>query len=110
MCLKAESVGASSTVLKLLLLFFFIKSPLIISPKKLLDNAILGDGYPKNIINSQITKKIAQFSTLKQFHPEKCPVYLRVSWIGKPSTNLEKSQNRRGKLLWFRQHPLGLYV
>ena len=28
-----------------------------------------------------------------------------------PSTNFEKFfQNRRGKLLWFRQHPLGLYV
>ena len=40
--------------------------------------------------NTQITKKIAQFSTLKRFGPEKCPVYLRVPWIGKPSTNLEK--------------------
>ena len=42
------------------------------------------------IINTQITKKIDQFSTLKQFGPEKCPVYLRVPWIGEPSTNLEK--------------------
>ena len=72
---------------------------------------LLDNGHPKNIINTQITKKIAQFSTLKRFGPEKCPVYLRVPWIGKPSTNLKKrSQNRRGKLLWFRQHPLGLYV
>ena len=51
---------------------------------------LLDSGYPKNIINTQITKKIAQFSTLKRFGPEKCPVYLRVPWIGKPSTNLEK--------------------
>ena len=51
---------------------------------------LLDNGYPKNIINAQITKKIAQFSTLKRFGPEKCPVYLRVPWIGKPSTNLEK--------------------
>ena len=51
---------------------------------------LLDNGYPKNIINTQITKKIAQFSTLKRFGPEKCPVYLRVPWIGKPSTNLEK--------------------
>ena len=49
-----------------------------------------GNGYPKNTINTQITKKIARFSTLKRFGPEKCPVYLRVPWIGKPSTNLEK--------------------
>ena len=51
---------------------------------------LLNNGYPKNVINALITRKIAQFSTLKQFGPEKCPVYLRVSWIGKPSTNLEK--------------------
>ena len=51
---------------------------------------LLDNGYPKNIINTQITKKIAQFSTLKRFGPEKCPVYLRVPWIGKPSANLEK--------------------
>ena len=51
---------------------------------------LLDNGYPKNVINTQITRKIAQFSTLKQFGPEKCPVYLRVPWIGKQSTNLEK--------------------
>ena len=51
---------------------------------------LLNNDYPKNVINTQITKKIAQFSTLKRFGPEKCPVYLRVSWIGKPPTNLEK--------------------
>ena len=32
------------------------------------------NGYPKNVVNSQIAKKIAQFSTLKRFGPEKCPV------------------------------------
>ena len=51
---------------------------------------LLDNGYSKNVINTQITKKIAQFSILKRFGPEKCPVYLRVPWIGKPSTNLEK--------------------
>ena len=48
------------------------------------------NGYPKNVINALIAKKIAQFSTLKRFGHEKCPVYLRVPWIGNPSTNLEK--------------------
>ena len=51
---------------------------------------LLDNGYPKNIINAQIAKKIAQFSILKRFVPEKCLVYLRVPWLGKPSTNLEK--------------------
>ena len=52
---------------------------------KLLDN-----GYSKNAVNAQIAKKIAQFSTFKRFGPEKCPVYLKVPWIGKSFTNLEK--------------------
>ena len=39
---------------------------------------LLDNGYPKNIINARIAKKIAQFSTLKQFGPEKCAVYLRL--------------------------------
>ena len=38
----------------------------------------------------RLPKKPAQFFTLKRFGPEKCPVYLRVPWIKKPSTNLEK--------------------
>ena len=51
---------------------------------------LLDNGYPKNVINAQIAKKIAQFSTLKRFGPEKCPVYMRVPCISKLSTNLEK--------------------
>ena len=51
---------------------------------------LLDYGYPKNVINTQITKKITQFSTLKQFDLEKCPLYLRVPWISKASINLEK--------------------
>ena len=38
---------------------------------------LLDNGNPKNVINAQIG-------------PEKGSVYLRVPWIGKPSTNLEK--------------------
>ena len=48
------------------------------------------DGLPIQETNAQIAKKIVQFSTLKRFGPEKCSVCLRVPWIDKPSTNLEK--------------------
>ena len=51
---------------------------------------LLDNGYPKNVINAPITGKINQFSTLKRLGPENCAVYLRVPWIDKPSTNLEK--------------------
>ena len=70
---------------------------LIICAKRRLDEEIerikkilLDNGYPKNVINAQIAKQIAQFSTLKRLVPENCAVYLRGPWIDKPSTNLEK--------------------
>ena len=46
----------------------------------LIKKILLDNGYPKNVVSAQITKKIAPFSTLKQFDPEKCPVYLRAPW------------------------------
>ena len=55
-----------------------------------INKILLDNGYPKNVVNAQIAKKIAQFSILKRFSPEKCTVYLRVLYIGRPSTNLEK--------------------
>ena len=45
---------------------------------------LLNNGFPKNVINAQIAKKIAQLPNLKRFDLEQCPAYLRVPWIGKP--------------------------
>ena len=43
---------------------------------------VLDNGYPKNVINAPIAKKITQFSTLKRFGSEKCPLYFshRQTW------------------------------
>ena len=54
-------------------------------------NILLNNGYPESIIDSNISKKIAQFSRPKRFGPEKCPVYLRVPWMGKASIGLDKN-------------------
>ena len=82
---------------KLRLISTLVHRALMICTKRRLNGEIerikkilLDNGYPINVINAQITKKIAQFSAFKRFGPEKCSMYLRVSWIGKPSTNLEK--------------------
>ena len=82
---------------KISLISTLVHQALMICTKRRLNEEIeqikkilLDNGYPKNIINAQVTKRIAQFSTLKRFGPEKCPVYLRVPCIGKPSTNLKK--------------------
>ena len=58
---------------------------------KHIKNILLDNGYPESIIYRNISKKIAQFSMPKRFGPEKCPVYLRVPWIGKTSINLDKN-------------------
>ena len=53
----------------------------------------------ENVVNFKVTKKIAKFSIPKQLGLEKCPLYLEIPRIGKPSINLEICQNRRGKPL-----------
>ena len=58
---------------------------------KHIKNILLDNGYPESIIDCNISKKIAQFSMSKRFGPEKCPVYLRVPWIGKASIGLDKN-------------------
>ena len=56
---------------------------------KRIKKILLDNGYSKKSLHSD-HQEIAQFSTLKRFGPEKCPVYFMVPWIGKSSTNLEK--------------------
>ena len=58
---------------------------------KHIKNILLDNGYPELIIDCNISKKIAQFSVPKRFGPEKCSIYLRVSWIGKASIGLDKN-------------------
>ena len=48
------------------------------------------NGYSKNVVNAQIVKKIAQFSILNQFGPEKGPVYVGVPWTDKPFSLWQK--------------------
>ena len=57
---------------------------------KHIENILLDNGYPESIIDSNISKKIAQFSIPKRFGPEKCQVCLSP-WIGKASISLDKN-------------------
>ena len=61
---------------------------------KHIKNILLDNGYPESIIDCNISKKIAQFSMPKRSGPEKCPVYLRVPWIGKAPLVLIKTSKR----------------
>ena len=48
------------------------------------------NGYPETIINSSISKKISRFQLLPKEGPKKCPVYLKLPWIGNISRKFEK--------------------
>ena len=46
--------------------------------------------YPENVLKSFMVKKMKQFHALPKFVPEKCPVYLRLQWLGSVSTRFAK--------------------
>ena len=51
---------------------------------------LLSNGYPEHVIKSFMAMKMKQFHALLKFGSEKCPIYLRLPWLGSVSTWLEK--------------------
>ena len=51
---------------------------------------LLANGYPDDVIKSAITKKLKQFQEPITSGSEKCPVHLRLQWLGSISTKFEK--------------------
>ena len=47
------------------------------------------NGYPESIIDKGISNKLARFQSLPKFGPNKCPVYLKLPWIGNISLKFE---------------------
>ena len=64
------------------------------------------NGYPEHVIKSFMAMKMKQFHVLPKFGPEKCPVYLRLPWLGSVSTRLKSKLN----LLWNSAFPLWNHV
>ena len=68
----------------------------ICSPERLpseldkIKSILLTYGYPEHVIKSFMAMKMKQFHALPKFEPEKCPVYLRLPWLGSVSTRFEK--------------------
>lgn len=48
------------------------------------------NGYPILVVNSIMKRKLASFETLPMYGPQKCPVYLRLPWIGQQSIEVSK--------------------
>ena len=50
----------------------------------------LKNNYPESVINARISKKILQFQKHPIEGPQRCPVYLKLPWIGETSVIFEK--------------------
>ena len=55
---------------------------------------LIENGYPDDVLISCIKQKPATFSAEKPFDPEKCPVYLKLPWIGNVSSKFELQINK----------------
>ena len=54
-----------------------------------LKTIFLDNGYPEDVILSYTKEKIPSFSAVQKFGPQKCPVYLKLPWIGNTSLRFE---------------------
>ena len=107
----------SSPKLKISLISTLVHRALMICTKRRLNEEIerikkilLDNGYPRNVINTQIAKKIARFYTLKRFGPEKCPVYLRVLGLVSPPQTWKKKSKPPWKAAMVPLAPAWSYV
>ena len=55
---------------------------------------LIENGYPTDVLLSCINQKLANFAAEKTFGPEKCPVYLKLPWIGTVSSKFENQINK----------------
>ena len=54
---------------------------------------LIENGYPADVLLSCINQKLANLAAEKTFCPEKCPVYLKLHWIGNVSSKFENQIN-----------------
>ena len=57
---------------------------------------LIENGYPTDVLLSCINQKLANFAAEKTYGPEKCPVYLKLPWIG---NILSKFENQISKAI-----------
>ena len=65
-----------------------------------LTKIFLEKGYPEDVILVYIKEKIGNFSADIKFGPQKCPVYLKLPWIGNSSLRF-KSQIKQAVTNFF---------
>ena len=86
-CPKQRKIGLIKTLTHRALMIFS-KSKLDSELEKL-TKIFLENGYPEDVISVYIKEKIGNFSADIKFGPQKCPVYLKLPWIGNSSLRFE---------------------
>ena len=55
---------------------------------------LIENGYPADVLLSCINQKLANFAAEKPIDSEKCPVHLKLPWIGNVSSKFENKINK----------------
>ena len=55
---------------------------------------LIENGYPDDALLSSIKQKHANFAAENRRDPEKCPVYLKLPWIGNVLSKFENQINK----------------
>ena len=74
-----------------------------------LKTIFLDNGYPEDVILSYTKEKIASFSAVQKFGPQKCPVYLKLPWIGNTSLRFESQIRQAVTNCFFAVNPRIVY-
>ena len=74
-----------------------------------LTKIFLENGYPEDVISVYIREKIGNFSADVKFGPQKCPVYLKLPWIGDSSLRFESQIKQAITNCFFAVNPRIVY-
>ena len=83
---------------KINLIHMLVHRAVKICSKQLLDDELnnirsilLDNGYPKYVIESGIKNKLLKFSSASEYGPKKCPVYLKLPYLGEAGLKITNS-------------------
>ena len=66
-------------------------------------------GYPDDVLLSCIKQQLANFAEENPYGPEKCPVYLKLPWIGHVSSKVENQINKAITFRFYAVKPRVVY-
>ena len=70
---------------------------------------LIESGYRADVLLSCINQKLASFAAEKTVGPEKCPVYLKLPWIGNVSSKFENQISKAITSCYYAVKPRVVY-